>query len=111
MKFRKDVLNLTYNLLHYTLIKDTADLERTGFVHMCNICDALTASEFENKAWLAEKGSKLINLGKGIDTEYGKIFVNEGIEFNEVYNGKKVAISMKNGSIKFKNKEKNIRKY
>ena len=29
----KDVINITYNLSHYTLIKDTADLERTGFVH------------------------------------------------------------------------------
>ena len=83
----KDIINLTYNLSHYTLIKDTADLERAGFVHMCNIRGALTAPEFENKAWLAEEGSKLINSGKGIDTEYGKIFVNEEIEFNEVYNG------------------------
>ena len=46
-----------------------------------------SALEAENKEWLAEEGKKLINSGKGIDTEYGKLFVNDNIPFEEIFKG------------------------
>lgn len=83
----KNIINLTYNLARYTLIEDMNDLERIGRTHMLNIRGYLSASEAENKEWLAEEGKKLINSGKGIDTEYGKLFVNEDIPFEEMFKG------------------------
>ncbi len=83
----KNIINLTFNLPRYTLIKDTNDFERAGRRHLFNIRGYLSASEAENKEWLAEEGKKLINSGKGIDTEYGKLFVNEDIPFEEIFKG------------------------
>ena len=83
----KNIINLTFSLPRYTLIKDTNDLESVGRIHLLNIRGCLSASEAENKEWLAEEGKKLIVSGKGIDTEYGKLFVNEEIEFEETFKG------------------------
>ena len=83
----KNIINLTFNFPRYTLINDTNDFERAGRRHLFNIRGYLSASEAENKEWLAEEGKKLINSGKGIDTEYGKLFVNEEIPFEEIFKG------------------------
>ena len=83
----KNIINLTFNLPRYTLIKDTNDFELAGRRHLLDIRGYLSASEAENKEWLAEEGKKLINSGKGIDTEYGKLFVNEEIPFEEIFKG------------------------
>ena len=78
----KNIINLTFNLPRYTLINNTNDFESAGRIHLFNIRGYLSASEAANKEWLAEEGKKLIDSGKGIDTEYGKLFVNE-----EIFNG------------------------
>lgn len=83
----KNMINLTYNLARYTLIEDTDDLEQIGHTHMLNIRRALSKSEYTNSEWLAEEGMKLLNSGSGIDTEYGKIYVNEEVPFDEFFNG------------------------
>ena len=83
----KNMINLTYNLARYTLIEDTDDLERIGRVHMLNVRGALSEAEYTNSEWLAEEGMKLLESGSGIDTEYGKIYVNEDVPFDEIFNG------------------------
>lgn len=83
----KNIINLTDNLARYTLIGDTDDLERIGRTHMLNVRGVLSESEYNNSEWLAEEGMKLLESGKGIDTEYGKIFVNDEIPFEEHFNG------------------------
>ncbi len=83
----KNMINLTYNLARYTLIEDTDDLERIGRVHMLNVRGALSEAEYTNSEWLAEEGMKLLKSGSGIDTEYGKIYVNEEVPFEEIFNG------------------------
>lgn len=83
----KNVINLTYNLERFTLIEDTDDLERIGRTHMLNVRGVLGESEYNNGEWLAEEGMKLLESGKGINTEYGKIFVNDEIPFEEHFNG------------------------
>ena len=83
----KNIINLTFNLPRYTLIEDTDDLERIGRIHMLNVRGALSESEYTNSEWLAEEGMKLLDSGSGIDTEYGKLFVNEEIPFDEIFNG------------------------
>lgn len=83
----KNIINLTFSLPRYTLIEDTNDLVSAGRNHMFNIRGYLTVEDAENEEWLAEEGKKLIESGKGIDTKYGTLFVNEEIEFDEVFNG------------------------
>ena len=82
----KNIINLTDNLAGYTLIEDTDDLERIGLIHMLNIRGGPSESEYTNSEWLAAEGKKLLDSGKGIDTEYGKIFVNDEIPFCEHFN-------------------------
>ncbi len=83
----KNIINLTDNLARYTLIEDTDDLERIGLIHMLNVRGGLSESEYTNSEWLAAEGGKLLDSGKGIDTEYGKLFINEDIAFEENFNG------------------------
>ena len=83
----KNVINLTYNLERFTLIEDTDDLERVGRIHMLNVRGALSESEYNNSEWLSEVGMKLLESGTGIDTEYGKLYINENVPFEEIFNG------------------------
>ncbi len=83
----KNIINLTDNLARYTLIEDTDDLERIGRIHMLNIHGALSESEYNNSERLAAEGMKLLESGTGIDTEYGKLYINEDVPFEEIFNG------------------------
>ena len=83
----KNIINLTDNLARFTLIESTDDIERIGLIHMLNIRGGLSESECNNSEWLIDEGRKLLESGKGIDTEYGKLFINEDIPFEENFNG------------------------
>ena len=83
----KNIINLTDSLARFTLIEDTDDLERVGLIHMLNVRGALSESEYQNKEWLVTEGKKLLKSGTGIDTEYGKLYINEEIPFEENFNG------------------------
>ncbi len=83
----KNIINLTYKLARYTLIEDTDDLERIGRIHMLNVRGFLSEAEYNNSEWLAKEGMKLLESGSGIDTEYGKIYVNEDVPFDDIFNG------------------------
>lgn len=83
----KDIINLTFNLQRFTLIEDISNLENIGWTHLLNVRGCISSSELENKEWLVDEGRKLLDSGKGIQTEYGLLFVNEDIEFSEVFNG------------------------
>ena len=84
----KSIINLTFNLPRYTLIEDTSDIERVGLIHLLNTRIAIPTSELENKEWLKSEGQKLLDTGKGISTDFGLLFVNEEILFEEVFNGR-----------------------
>lgn len=83
----KNIINLADNLARFTLIEDTDDLERIGRVHMLNVRGALSESEYNNSEWLSEVGMKLLESGTGLDTEYGKLYINEDVPFEEIFNG------------------------
>ncbi len=83
----KNIINLTFNLNRFTLIEDSSDIEKVGRTHMLNIRGGIACSELENKEWLVEEGRKLLDSGKGIQTEYGLLFVNDEVEFSEIFNG------------------------
>ena len=83
----KNIINLTYNLERFTLIEDTDDLESVGRTHILNVRGYISASESNNHEWLSEQGVKLLESGSGIETDYGKIFINKDVPFKEVFNG------------------------
>ncbi len=83
----KNIINLTDNLARYTLIEDTNDVERVGRIHMLNVHGFISEPEYKNKEWLAAEGMKLLASGTGIDTEYGKLYINEDVPFEEIFNG------------------------
>lgn len=94
----KNIINLTDNLVRFTLIEDTDDLERVGLIHMLNVRGGLSESEYTNSEWLIAEGTKLLESGKGIDTEYGKLYINEDIPFEEIFNGTTLPPYLYNGS-------------
>ncbi|MCX4357904.1 MAG: hypothetical protein OSJ43_17085, partial [Oscillospiraceae bacterium] len=94
----KNIINLTYNLARFTLIEDTNDVERVGRIHMLNVRGGLSESEYQDKDWLTAEGMKLLESGTEIDTEYGKLFINEDIPFEENFNGTTFPPYLYNGS-------------
>lgn len=94
----KNIINLTDNLARFTLVEDTNDVECVGRIHMLNVRGGLSESEYQDKDWLAAEGKKLLESGTGIDTEYGKLFINEDIPFEEKFNGTTLPPYLYNGS-------------
>lgn len=87
MKDLRNIINLTFNLPQFTLIEDADNLEQPGLTLILNISGGVPTSELEDREWPVEEGRKLINSGKEFDTKYDKIFVNEEVPFEELFNG------------------------
>lgn len=82
----KDLINLTFNLSCYTLIRDFSSMEAIGRTHLLNLLGGLEDDLFETNDFAAE-GKKLIASGRGAITEFGILFRNEEITFDELYDG------------------------
>ncbi|MEZ3470550.1 MAG: antirestriction protein ArdA, partial [Schaedlerella sp.] len=52
-----------------------------------NVNGGLSAEELEKKEWMAEEGKALLSSGRGIATDYGLVFKNETVPFQEIYDG------------------------
>ena len=83
----KDLINLTFNLNCYTLIRDVSNLKSVGRNYVLCREVAISADELE-KTDLEKTGRELLSTGKGIPTKYGLLFRNEGVVFEAVYKGK-----------------------
>ena len=82
----KDLINLTFSLERYTLVRDVSNLQKVGASHMLNKRGATTTEELKSPK-MAEIGKELLGSGKGIPTDYGLVFINEENPFNELYTG------------------------
>lgn len=82
----KDIINLTFNLSRFTLIQDLSNMEAVGRLHEFTLSGGLGEEEMES-ADFAKIGRELLESGRGKITEYGILFVNEEIPFDEVYDG------------------------
>ncbi len=82
-----DLINLSFNLNCYTLIRDVSNLKSVGRNYVLCREVAISADELE-KADLEKIGRELLSTGKGIPTNYGLLFRNEGVAFEDVYKGK-----------------------
>lgn len=83
----KDLINLTFNLNCYTLIRDVSNLKSVGRNYVLCREVAISADELE-KADLEKIGRELLSSGKGIPTKYGLLFRNEDVAFETLYKGK-----------------------
>lgn len=83
----KDLINLTFNQTCYTLIRDVSNLKSVGRNYVLCREVAISADELE-KMDLEKIGRELLSTGKGIPTNYGLLFRNEDVAFEEVYKGK-----------------------
>ena len=83
----QDMINLTFNLDCYTLVKDISNLKSVGRNYVLCREVAISADELE-KMDLEKIGRELLSTGKGIPTNYGLLFRNEDVVFAEVYKGK-----------------------
>lgn len=82
----KELINLTFNLDCYTLIHDLRDISAVGENYLLTVNGIMTSEELSGKD-LAKLGRELIESGKGIYTDYGLLFRNEEIGFEEMYDG------------------------
>ena len=82
----KNMINLTYNLDKFTLIKNVGDMTKVGRDYTLNTEGCVPAdSRYDVK--YAEIGRKLLASGRGVFTERGLLFV-EDKPIEEVYDGK-----------------------
>ena len=82
----KDLINLTFSLERYTLVRDVSNLQKVGASHMLNKRSGMSTEEYKSPK-MAEIGKELLGSGKGIPTDYGLVFINEENPFNELYKG------------------------
>lgn len=83
----KDLINLTFNLDKYTLIKDVSDMGKVGREYLLNTEGCIPAHDEDNPKY-AEIGRELLRSGRGIFTEHGLLFHDQNRPFEELYNGK-----------------------
>lgn len=80
------LINLSFNINHYTVVRDVSDLTGIGKYHLINIRGSLTKDE-QKTINFAQVGRDLLSSGKGVPTEYGLLFENEEVPFQQVYDG------------------------
>lgn len=83
----KDLINMTFNLDKYTLIKDVSDMGKVGREYLLNTEGCIPAHDEDNPKY-AQIGRELLRSGRGIFTEHGLLFPDQNRPFEELYNGK-----------------------
>ena len=81
-----DLINLSFNLDRYPLIRDISDMGKIGREYLLTVKGCLPADDEDDPKY-AEFGRKLIQSGKGVFTEHGLLFVNENTPFQKLYDG------------------------
>ena len=79
-----DLINLSFNLNRYPLIRDISDMGKIGREYLLTVKGCLPADDEDDPKY-AEFGRELIQFGKGVFTEHGLLFVNENTPFQKLY--------------------------
>lgn len=82
----RDLINLTFNLPRYTVVQNLSNMEAIGKTHYLTINGAMSREDLQRTDFAAI-GRELIRSGKGTATEFGLLFRNDEIPFEEVYDG------------------------
>ena len=72
----KDLINLTYNLDKFTIIKNVGDMTKVGREYTLNT-EGCANADSRYDAKYAEIGRKLLASGRGVFTERGLLFVDQ----------------------------------
>ena len=81
-----DLINLSFNLNCYPLIRDISDMGKIGREYLLTVKGCLPADDEDDPKY-AKLGRELIRSGKGVFTEHGLLFVNENTPFQKLYDG------------------------
>lgn len=81
-----DLINLSFNLNRYPLIRDISDMGKIGREYLLTVKGCLPADDGDDPKY-AEFGRKLIQSGKGVFTEHGLLFADENTPFQKLYDG------------------------
>lgn len=74
----RELINLTYNMHYYTLIRDMSNLAEIGRIHILTREGGISVNEAKEMDF--EKiGRKLIESGTGKLTKYGLLFTNDDL--------------------------------
>lgn len=82
----KDLINLTFNLDHFTLCKDVSSYGKIGRAYVMNTKGAVPAHDEEDPKY-AVIGKELIDKGLAQITERGLLIYNPFDKLDEVYDG------------------------
>ena len=81
-----DLLNLSFNLNRYPLIRDIGDMGKIGREYLLTVNGGIPAHDEDDPKYV-QLGRELIQSGNGIFTEYGLLFVDEDTPFQRPYDG------------------------
>ena len=81
-----DLLNLSFNLNRYPLIRDIGDIGKIGREYLLTVNGGIPAHDEDDPKYV-QLGRELIQSGNGIFTEYGLLFVDEDTPFQRPYDG------------------------
>ena len=81
-----DLINLSFNLNRYPLIRDISDMGKIGREYLLTVKGCLPADDGDDPKY-AKLGRELIQSGKGVFTEHGLLFVDESAPFQKLYDG------------------------
>lgn len=81
-----DLINLSFNLNRYPLIRDISDMGKIGREYLLTVKGCLPADDEDDPKY-AESGRKLIQSGKGVFTEHGLLFADENTPYQKLYDG------------------------
>ena len=81
-----DLINLSFNLNRYPLIRDISDMGKIGREYLLTVKGCLPADDADDPKY-AKLGRELIRSGKGVFTEHGLLFVDEDTPFIRDYDG------------------------
>lgn len=81
-----DLINLSFNLNRYPLIRDISDMGKIGREYLLTVNGCIPAHDEDDPKY-AQLGRELIQSGNGIFTEHGMLFVDENTPFQRPYNG------------------------
>ena len=81
-----DLINLSFNLNRYPLIRDIGDMGKIGREYLLTVKGCVPAHDEDDPKY-AQLGRELIQSGNGIFTEHGMLFVDENTPFQRPYDG------------------------
>ena len=81
-----DLINLSFNLNRYPLIRDIGDMGKIGREYLLTVDGCIPAHDEDDPKY-AQLGRELIQSGNGVFTEHGLLFVDEDTPFQRPYDG------------------------